>query len=111
MLKILYAGSPAPAATTLRLLLEKCSQDQNATNENGSQDQKSAANGDCSQDQNGGASQNGSQDQKGGGWKIAGVLTNPPSAKVWTVTPVWPSQFRIAAGTGVAPRYLGKSDG
>ena len=46
MLKILYAGSPAPAATTLRLLLEKCS-----------------------------------QDQKGGGWQIAGVLTNPPSAK------------------------------
>ena len=68
MLKILYAGSPAPAATTLRLLLEKCSQGQNATNENGSQDQK------------GGASQNGSQDQNGG-WKIAGVLTNPPSAK------------------------------
>ncbi len=58
MLKILYAGSPAPAATTLRLLLEKCSQDQNA-----------AASGGCS------------QDQKGGGWQIAGVLTNPPSAK------------------------------
>ncbi len=57
MLKILYAGSPAPAATTLRLLLEKCSQGQNAANENGS------------------------QDQKGGGWEIAGVLTNPPSAK------------------------------
>ena len=70
MLKILYAGSPAPAATTLRLLLEKCSQGQNA-----------AASGDCSQAQNGGTSQNGSQDQKGGGWKIAGVLTNPPSAK------------------------------
>ncbi len=69
MLKILYAGSPAPAATTLRLLLEKCSQDQNATNENGSQDQNAAASGDCS------------QDQKGGGWEIAGVLTNPPSAK------------------------------
>ena len=81
MLKILYAGSPAPAATTLRLLLEKCSQGQNAANENGSQDQNVAASGDCSQDQNGGASQNGSQDQKGGGWKIAGVLTNPPSAK------------------------------
>lgn len=58
MLKILYAGSPAPAATTLRLLLEK-----------------------CSQGQNGGTSQDGSQDQKGGGWQIAGVLTNPPSAK------------------------------
>ncbi len=69
MLKILYAGSPAPAATTLRLLLEKCSQGQSATNENGSQDQK------------GGASQNSSQDKKGGGWEIAGVLTNPPSAK------------------------------
>ncbi len=70
MLKILYAGSPAPAATTLRLLLEKCSQDKNA-----------AASGGCSQGQKGGGSQNGSQDQKGGGWKIAGVLTNPPSAK------------------------------
>ncbi len=81
MLKILYAGSPAPAATTLRLLLEKCSQGQNATNENGSQAQNAAASGGCSQDQNGGASQNGSQDQKGGGWQIAGVLTNPPSAK------------------------------
>lgn len=43
MLKILYAGSPAPAATTLRLLLDR--QDQND------------------------------------GWKIAGMLTNPPSAK------------------------------
>ena len=81
MLKILYAGSPAPAATTLRLLLEKCSQDQNATNENGSQDQNAAASGDCSQDQKGDASQNGSQAQNGGGWQIAGVLTNPPSAK------------------------------
>ena len=70
MLKILYAGSPAPAATTLRLLLGKCSQDQNA-----------AASGGCSQDQKGGANQNDSQDQNGGGWKIAGVLTNPPSAK------------------------------
>lgn len=69
MLKILYAGSPAPAATTLRLLLEKCSQGQNGANENGSQDQNAAANGGCS------------QDQKGGGWQIAGVLTNPPSAK------------------------------
>lgn len=80
MLKILYAGSPAPAATTLRLLLEKCSQGQNGANENGSQGQNAAASGGCSQDQNG-ASQNGSQDQKGGGWQIAGVLTNPPSAK------------------------------
>lgn len=43
MLKILYAGSPAPAATTLKLLLEK-------------------SGADC-------------------GWQIAGVLTNPPSAK------------------------------
>ncbi|MBO7122166.1 MAG: methionyl-tRNA formyltransferase [Treponema sp.] len=43
MLKILYAGSPAPAATTLRLLLDK--------------------------------------QAKNGGWQIAGVLTNPPSAK------------------------------
>lgn len=68
MLKILYAGSPAPAATTLRLLLEKCSQGQNGANENGSQAQNAAASGDCSQDQN-------------DGWKIAGVLTNPPSAK------------------------------
>jgi methionyl-tRNA formyltransferase len=42
MLKILYAGSPAPAATTLRLLLDRQAQD---------------------------------------GWQIAGVLTNPPSAK------------------------------
>ncbi|MBQ3836204.1 MAG: methionyl-tRNA formyltransferase [Treponema sp.] len=70
MLKILYAGSPAPAATTLRLLLEKCSQGQNAT-----------ASGGCSQDQNAAASGDCSQDQKGGGWQIAGVLTNPPSAK------------------------------
>ena len=80
MLKILYAGSPAPAATTLRLLLEKCSQDQSGANENGSQGQNAAASGDCSQDQNS-ANENGSQDQKGGGWKITGVLTNPPSAK------------------------------
>lgn len=56
MLKILYAGSPAPAATTLRLLLDR-------------QGQNAATSGDCS------------QDQKGGGWQIAGVLTNPPSAK------------------------------
>ena len=46
MLKILYAGSPAPAATTLRLLLD------------------------------------GLQAQEGGrSYQIAGVLTNPPSAK------------------------------
>lgn len=47
MLKILYAGSPSPAATTLRLLLD------------------------------------GSQAQEAGGrsYQIAGVLTNPPSAK------------------------------
>lgn len=76
MLKILYAGSPAPAATTLSLLLEKCSQDQN-----GSQDQKGGANQNSSQDQNAAASGDCSQGQKGGGWKIAGVLTNPPSAK------------------------------
>ena len=56
MLKILYAGSPSPAATTLRLLLEKCSQDQNATNENGSQDQNAATG-------NPGLSKNSSQDQ------------------------------------------------
>lgn len=53
MLKILYAGSPAPAAKTLKLLLEK-----RGANENSSQAQDA-----------------------GGGWKIAGVLTNPPSAK------------------------------
>lgn len=47
MLKILYAGSPAPAATTLRLLLD------------GSQ----------------------AQDAGGRSYQIAGVLTNPPSAK------------------------------
>lgn len=70
MLKILYAGSPVPAATTLRLLLEKCLQGQNA-----------AASGGCSQDQNAAAIGDCSQDQKGGGWEIAGVLTNPPSAK------------------------------
>ncbi len=51
MLKILYAGSPAPAAKTLKLLLEKSD-----------------------------AFGNGEQAQESG-WKIAGVLTNPPSAK------------------------------
>jgi len=55
MLKILYAGSPAPAATTLRLLLDRQAQD-------------------------GGASGGASQD-KNCGWQITGVLTNPPSAK------------------------------
>ena len=65
MLRILYAGSPAPAAKTLKLLLEKC-----------------GANGELSQAQNAGAaSENGSQAQEGGGWQIAGVLTNPPSSK------------------------------
>ncbi len=47
MLKILYAGSPAPAAITLRLLLDKQAQDADGQND----------------------------------WQIAGVLTNPPSAK------------------------------
>ncbi len=70
MLKILYAGSPAPAATTLRLLLDNCSQAKEA-----------GASGEALQVQKGGANQNGSQAQKGGGWEIAGVLTNPPSAK------------------------------
>jgi len=55
MLKILYAGSPAPAATTLRLLLDRQAQD-------------AGASGEASQDKN-------------CGWQITGVLTNPPSAK------------------------------
>lgn len=74
MLKILYAGSPAPAAKTLKLLLDR----------NGSQDQNAGggASGNSSQDQNaGGANGNSSQAKEGGGWQIAGVLTNPPSAK------------------------------
>ncbi len=59
MLKILYAGSPAPAATTLRLLLDNCSQAKEA-----------------------GASGEALQVQEGGRlYQIAGVLTNPPSAK------------------------------
>lgn len=69
MLKILYAGSPAPAATTLRLLLD------------GLQAKEAGASGEALQAKEGGANQNSSQDQKGGGWEIAGVLTNPPSAK------------------------------
>ena len=62
MLKILYAGSPAPAAKTLKLLLEKSSAAMN-----GLQDKKCGG-------------ENLSQAQNRG-WKIAGVLTNPPSAK------------------------------
>lgn len=68
MLRILYAGSPAPAATTLRLLLD------------GSQAQDAGASGEALQGQKGG--ENCSQAQKGGrSYQIAGVLTNPPSAK------------------------------
>lgn len=78
MLKILYAGSPAPAAKTLNLLLEK-----SGASENGSQAQNAgAASGNSSQAQEGGAANgNSSQAQNAGGWQIAGVLTNPPSAK------------------------------
>ena len=69
MLKILYAGSPAPAAKTLRLLLDGLqAQDAGASGE-ALQAQK-AANENCSQAQEGGRS-----------YQIAGVLTNPPSAK------------------------------
>ena len=70
MLKILYAGSPAPAATTLKLLLDK----------NSSQDQEAAA-CHCPTRSGNPADQNFSQDQKARGWQITGVLTNPPSAK------------------------------
>ena len=62
MLKILYAGSPAPAAKTLKLLLEKSSAAMNGLQE------KKCGGENLSQAQN-------------RGWKIAGVLTNPPSAK------------------------------